>query len=83
MGAGSALLHPDAMPLWDKMRTIAQEIYRATDIIADQRVRDQFRDIQAAGFGNLPICVAEPDTIFLLDRSESARRTSGPHGADP
>ena len=43
-GRGFEHLYPDDMPLWDKMRTIAREIYGAEDIIADQRVRDQFKD---------------------------------------
>ena len=55
------------MPLWDKMRTIAKEIYGASDIIADQKVRDQFRDIEAAGYGHLPICVAKTQYSFSTD----------------
>jgi formate--tetrahydrofolate ligase len=66
-GRGFRHLYPDEMPLWDKMKTIAKEIYRASDIIADQKVRDQFRDIEAAGFGNLPICVAKTQYSFSTD----------------
>ena len=66
-GRGFRHLYPDEMPLWDKMRTIAKEIYRASDIIADQKVRDQFRDIEAAGYGNLPICVAKTQYSFSTD----------------
>ncbi|MDQ0475158.1 formate--tetrahydrofolate ligase [Labrys wisconsinensis] len=66
-GLGFRHLYPDAMPLWDKMKTIATEIYRASDIIADQKVRDQFRDIEAAGFGHLPICVAKTQYSFSTD----------------
>ena len=55
------------MPLWDKMRTIAREIYGAEDIIADQRVRDQFKDFQAAGYGHFPICVAKTQYSFSTD----------------
>jgi formate--tetrahydrofolate ligase len=66
-GRGFRVLYPDEMPLWDKMKTIAKEIYRASDIIADQKVRDQFKDIEANGFGNLPICVAKTQYSFSTD----------------
>jgi formate--tetrahydrofolate ligase len=60
-------LYPDAMPLWEKMRTIATNIYAASDIIADQKVRDTFKEFQAAGYGNLPICVAKTQYSFSTD----------------
>ena len=66
-GRGFQHLYPDEMPLWDKMRTIAREIYGAEDIIADQRVRDQFKEYQAAGYGHFPICVAKTQYSFSTD----------------
>ena len=66
-GLGFTHLYPDEMPLWDKMRTIARDIYGAEDIIADQRVRDQFKDFQAKGFGHFPICVAKTQYSFSTD----------------
>ena len=66
-GRGFEHLYPDELPLWDKMRTIAREIYGAEDIIADQRVRDQFKDYQAAGYGHFPICVAKTQYSFSTD----------------
>ena len=60
------------MPLWDKMRTIAREIYGAEDIIADQRVRDQFKEYQAAGLRPLPD-LRRQDPVQLLDRPQPAR----------
>jgi formate--tetrahydrofolate ligase len=66
-GLGFTHLYPDEMPLWDKMRTIAREIYGAEDIIADQRIRDQFRDYQAQGYGHFPICVAKTQYSFSTD----------------
>ena len=68
-GRGFEHLYPDEMPLWDKMRTIAREIYGAEDIIADQRVRDQFKEYQAAGYGHFPICVAKTQYSFSTDPS--------------
>ncbi len=57
-------LYPDAMSLWDKTRTIAQEIYGADDIAADDSVRARFRDLETAGWGSLPICVAKTQYSF-------------------
>ena len=68
-GRGFRHLYPSDMPLWEKMRTIAREIYGAEDIIADQRVRDQFKDYQAAGYGHFPICVAKTQYSFSTDPS--------------
>jgi formate--tetrahydrofolate ligase len=60
-------LYPDEMPLWDKMRTIAQNIYGADDISADQKVLNQIEQLQNSGFGNLPICVAKTQYSFSTD----------------
>jgi formate--tetrahydrofolate ligase len=68
--AGTAQFHtlyPDELPLWDKMKTIATRIYRADDIIADKKIRQQFAELQAAGFGRLPICVAKTQYSFSTD----------------
>jgi formate--tetrahydrofolate ligase len=60
-------LYPDDMPLWDKVRTIAQSLYGAQGIIADKKVRDQFAEFQKAGFGSYPICVAKTQYSFSTD----------------
>ena len=60
-------LYPDDMPLWDKVRTIAQTLYGAQGIIADKKVRDQFAEFQKAGFGHYPICVAKTQYSFSTD----------------
>jgi formate--tetrahydrofolate ligase len=57
-------LYPDNMSLWDKTRTIAQEIYGADDITADKSVRDRFAELEKEGFGKLPICVAKTQYSF-------------------
>jgi formate--tetrahydrofolate ligase len=66
-GRGFRLLYPDEMSLWDKVRTIATEMYGAEDIIADKRVRAQFQDFQDGGFGHFPICVAKTQYSFSTD----------------
>jgi formate--tetrahydrofolate ligase len=60
-------LYPDDMPLWDKLRTIATEIYGAADVTADAAVRKRFDELQATGFGNLPVCVAKTQYSFTTD----------------
>lgn len=60
-------LYEDEMPLWDKVRTIARNIYGAEDIIADKKVRQQFADFEEAGYGNYPICMAKTQYSFSTD----------------
>ena len=57
-------LYPDDMSLWDKTRTIAQDIYGAADISADKSVRDRFAELEKEGFGKFPICVAKTQYSF-------------------
>ena len=59
-------LYPDDMSLWEKMKTIAKEIYGASDIIADQKIRSQFDELQK-NYGNYPICVAKTQYSFSTD----------------
>jgi formate--tetrahydrofolate ligase len=58
------LLYPDDMPLLEKIRTIAREIYRAKDIAAEKAVRDQLAQFEQMGFGNLPVCIAKTQYSF-------------------
>ncbi len=60
-------LYPDDMSLWEKTKTIATEIYGADDITADQRVTDQYRQYQDAGFGHFPICMAKTQYSLSSD----------------
>jgi formate--tetrahydrofolate ligase len=65
--ANFKVLYPDDMPLWDKMKTIAQQIYGAADITAEKSVRDQIAGLQKDGFGHFPICVAKTQYSFSTD----------------
>jgi formate--tetrahydrofolate ligase len=58
------LLYPDDMPLFDKIRTIAKEIYRAKDATADKSVRDQLKSFEDMGYGKAPICIAKTQYSF-------------------
>ena len=60
-------LYPDDMSLWDKTRTIAQEIYGAEDITADKSVKDRFAELEKEGFGKFPICVAKTQYSFTTN----------------
>jgi formate--tetrahydrofolate ligase len=55
------------LPLVDKVRTIAQQIYRASDISMDGKVRDLFKEFQDAGFGHYPVCIAKTQYSFSTD----------------
>jgi formate--tetrahydrofolate ligase len=55
------------MPLWTKIRTIAQNIYGAQGIIADQKIRDQIADLQHTEVGHYPICMAKTQYSFSTD----------------
>ncbi|HET6564751.1 MAG TPA: formate--tetrahydrofolate ligase [Xanthomonadales bacterium] len=60
-------LYDDDMSLWDKARHIARTIYGAEDIIADKKVRDRFTQLQQAGYGHFPICMAKTQYSFSTD----------------
>jgi formate--tetrahydrofolate ligase len=57
-------LYPDEMPLLEKIRTIAREIYRARDVSAEKAVKDQLAAFEAMGYGSAPICVAKTQYSF-------------------
>ncbi len=59
--------YPDDMPLVDKIRTTATKIYRAKDIAIDQKTLTQVADLEAEGFGNLPVCIAKTQYSFSDD----------------
>jgi len=60
-------LYDDAMPLWDKMETVATRIYGANEIQADKSVRSRIKELQDTGFGHLPICMAKTQYSFSTD----------------
>jgi len=57
-------LYPDEMPLFEKVETIAREIYRAKNVTADKSVKDQLKSWEEMGYGKLPICVAKTQYSF-------------------
>jgi len=53
--------------LWDKMKTIATQVYGALDIVADSKIRGQIKALQEAGYGHYPVCVAKTKYSFSTD----------------
>ena len=60
-------LYGDDMPLFEKIETIAREIYRASEVTADAKVRNQLKDWEAAGYGDFPVCMAKTQYSFTTD----------------
>jgi formate--tetrahydrofolate ligase len=60
-------LYDDSLALWEKVKTVATKLYGADDIIADKKVRNQFSDLQDAGYGDLPVCMAKTQYSFSTD----------------
>ena len=71
-----------ACSLFDKVKTIAREIYRADDVVADKSVRDQLKAWEAAGLRQVPDLHGQ-DAVLVLDRPEPQGRADQPRGADP
>jgi formate--tetrahydrofolate ligase len=55
------------MPLFEKVNTIVQRIYRGSEAIADKSVRDQLKTWEEAGYGKLPVCMAKTQYSFSTD----------------
>jgi formate--tetrahydrofolate ligase len=60
-------LYPAKMKLADKIRTIATEIYRASEVTIPDTVARRLTSFEEAGFGDLPICVAKTQYSFSVD----------------
>jgi len=60
-------LYPEDMPLFEKVETIAKRIYRADEVLADKKIRDQLKAWEADGYGNLPVCMAKTQYSFTTD----------------
>ena len=65
--ANFAPLYPDDMPLFQKIEAVAKRIYRADDVLADQKIRNQLKDWEEQGYGHLPVCMAKTQYSFTTD----------------
>ena len=62
-------LYENSAPLFKKIETIAKEIYHASEVVADTKVREQLKNFQENGYGEFPICVAKTQFSFSTDPS--------------
>ena len=60
-------LYNDEMSLFDKIETIAKRIYRADEVLADAKIRNQLKEWETAGYGELPVCMAKTQYSFTTD----------------
>ncbi|MGO9513908.1 MAG: formate--tetrahydrofolate ligase [Steroidobacteraceae bacterium] len=60
-------VYEEAQSLWDKVKSVATKIYGAADISADAKVRAQFKQLQADGYGHYPVCIAKTQYSFSTD----------------
>jgi formate--tetrahydrofolate ligase len=67
--SSATFVYEDADPLWEKMKKIATRVYGASDITADSKVRGRIRELQEAGYGHYPVCVAKTQSSFSTDAS--------------
>jgi formate--tetrahydrofolate ligase len=65
--ANFKMLYPDDMPLLEKVETIATQIYGAAGVVADAAIVARFKELETAGFGGLPICMAKTQYSFSTD----------------
>jgi len=59
--------YEDDQPLWEKVRSIAERVYGAQDIMADLKIRKKFKALEEAGYGRLPVCIAKTQYSFSTD----------------
>ncbi len=68
-------LYSAELGLFEKIETIAREIYRADSVVADQKIRDQLKQWEEAGYGDLPVCMAKTQYSFTTDPNKRGAPT--------
>ena len=66
-GANFSPIYPDEMGLFEKIETIAKRSYRADEVLADKKIRDQLKLWEEQGYGDLPVCMAKTQYSFSTD----------------
>ena len=69
-------LYKDKLSLFEKIETVAKKIYRADEVLASKPIRDQLKQWEDAGYGDLPICMAKTQYSFTTDPN----RRGAPNG---
>jgi formate--tetrahydrofolate ligase len=75
--SGFKFVYDEAQPLWDKVQAIATKIYGAKEVTADAKVRTQVKNLQEAGYGHYPVCVAK--TQYSFSTNPQARAAPSGH----
>ena len=60
-------VYEDELPLFAKIEAIAQKVYGASEVTADKKIRTQIKELEAAGYGHFPVCVAKTQYSFSTD----------------
>jgi formate--tetrahydrofolate ligase len=60
-------IYDDDETLWHKIGSVARKVYRASEVTADTRVRQQLFDWQVQGYGHFPVCIAKTQYSFSTD----------------
>jgi formate--tetrahydrofolate ligase len=69
-GAGESSLnfsYGDDVPLLDKIRAVARNIYGAADVVAEKKSRRDLEALEEAGYAGLPVCMAKTPYSFTAD----------------
>ncbi len=62
-----APLYQDSLSLREKIETVAREIYHAGSVVIDAKALKRLNDLEAAGYGDLPVCIAKTQSSFSAD----------------
>lgn len=68
-------LYSDDLPLKEKIRTVATEIYGAADVSYTPAAEKTLARLTALGFGNLPVCIAKTQYSLSDDQYKLGRPT--------
>ena len=66
-GSDFKFLYDDKTSLFKKIETIAKELYRASEVVADTKIREQLKNFEETGYQSLPICIAKTQYSFSTD----------------
>ncbi|MCB1238652.1 MAG: formate--tetrahydrofolate ligase [Tetrasphaera sp.] len=59
--------YPDELPLAQKVKAVARRIYDADTVTFDAKARKKIEQLEAEGYGHLPVCIAKTQSSFSTD----------------
>ena len=60
-------VYEDHLPLLDKVKAIATQVYGASQVQADRQVLEKLSQFEKAGYGHYPVCIAKTQSSFSGD----------------